>query len=110
MTPDEVVRKFRETLVAAWDQVGQFDEFQQLDWMQATWEVLVEGTLCNASRGEYLAYYGDGAEVNSNLGSKRVWNPEARPTHMVACIPKAGQDLRDVISGDLTNRSKASRT
>ncbi|MBP9204191.1 MAG: hypothetical protein KBG28_09525 [Kofleriaceae bacterium] len=55
------------------------------DWLQASWEVLVEGELLHGGKG-WLANYGEGAF--SNEPSNRVFRLDALPTHGVFVEPK----------------------
>lgn len=62
--------------------VEEFDECQS-DWMQSSWETLVESKLFYGTTNS-LTIYGDGADVSK--GSSRVCFPERVPTHKLKCI------------------------
>lgn len=65
------------------------------DWMQANWELLVEGAL--GSPLVRLEVYGDGADCNPK--SSRFLSPNLLPTHHIVCVPVSGDRLYDFLSG-----------
>ncbi len=77
---------FARVLSGAWSAVQDLGTYTYEsvaeDWMQATWELLVE---CGTNT--ILHVYGGGADVYGK--SERVTSPDAAPTHVVACIPRA---------------------
>ena len=72
------------------DQTGSF----QVDWLQANWELLVEGQLGNGNI--ILEVYGEGADCNPN--SSRVLFPDRLPTHQINCLPLNGHVVRDILN------------
>ncbi len=97
---DDLVRNFIRLLNYYWkdleviidiDHTGSLKE----DWLQANWEILVEGPL-NRDKKVYLQVYGDGADLNSI--SSRVIYPSALPTHSINCIPQKGNVLIDYLN------------
>lgn len=102
------ITKFREILNLVWsslteiqltDQTGSFCE----DWLQANWELVVEGVL--AHERVTLEVYGDGADCN-RVGS-RVLYPEKLATHRVICIPKYDAGVVEKISQRVLHRTNA---
>jgi hypothetical protein len=97
---DILMRRFARLLASAWDEVlaasllsntGSFLE----DWLQANWEMFVEGGLAPTI---FLEVYGEGADCNGE--SSRVYRPDVTATHVVVCLPKPGATT---ISDILTN-------
>ncbi len=74
--------------------VDEFDECQS-DWMQSSWETLVETKLFYGTTNS-LTIYGDGADVSKS--SSRVCFAERMPTHKLKCICKAKK--LDLMSGE----------
>ena len=67
------------------------------DWLQANWELLVEGFLFEKEEKQiYLEIYGDGADINGS--SSRVLYENKLPTHVVHCIPKDNKTLIDCLT------------
>lgn len=100
MTTDATVRRFRDTIRASWAYLNAATaeapaRSLREDWLQAAWEILVEGVVCE--KDEFLEIYGDGADCNG--ASSRVWLPGALPTHRIECEAKPGAVLRDVLTG-----------
>jgi hypothetical protein len=74
-----------------------WDESVLDDWAQANWEMIVEAALSREQR-VVLDIYAAGADCNDL--SSRVWQPELRPTHAVACrIIRPDGLIRDHLSG-----------
>ena len=101
MTIDEVVRLFHAFLQASLPVVAQVPRMQaddglKADWLQASWETLVEAPT-RENQHEFLEVYGDGADCSG--ASSRVWSPQAAPTHRICCGP-IGKASRDVLSGE----------
>lgn len=65
------------------------------DWTQATWELLVERTLC--APGEFLEIYDSGSDYEE-AGYSRVFFHDARPTHELVCESATGT-VADLLSG-----------
>ena len=70
------------------------------DWMQANWEMIVEGPLLK--NGIYLEVYGDGAEANG--GSSRILYPQAMATHRICCT--ATNPVCDLLNNTYINIAK----
>lgn len=74
-----------------------WDESVLDDWAQANWEMIVEAALSREQR-VILDVYAAGADCNDL--SSRVWQPELRPTHAVACRTiRPDGPIRDHLSG-----------
>lgn len=99
---DALVRSFARFLNAAWNEVqaasknSPYEDFVP-NWLQASWEMLVESAL---SPGVYLEVYGEGADCNGR--SSRAFRPEFLPTNAIVCHPRAGAEVRDALSGEAT--------
>jgi hypothetical protein len=98
---DELVRRFGRLLASAWPELiaasasSDAGSFVQ-DWLQANWEMFVEGAL---PPGTFLEVYGEGADCNG--ASSRVYQPDAIPTHAVVCVPRPGVAMRDLLSNEV---------
>ena len=77
--------------------IFSYDQTSSLkdDWLQANWELLVEGFLLEEEQ-VYLEVYGDGADINGS--SSRVLYEDKLPTHIVHCIPKKNKTLTDCLT------------
>lgn len=74
-----------------------WDESVLNDWAQANWEMIVEAALSREQQ-VILDVYAGGADCNDP--SSRVWQPEVRPTHAVACFTlRADGVTRDYLTG-----------
>jgi hypothetical protein len=88
---DTLVRGFARLLSKSWSEVQAVAPMVDTgsyvqDWVQANWEMFVEGAL---PPGDILLeIYGEGADCNTR--SSRVYMPEAMATHAVMCVPQAG--------------------
>ena len=85
---DRLIRSFANLLRLCWSEIEQTSQYVQMDsyledWLQANWEMFVEGAL---PPGTFLRIYGDGADCNG--ASSRVWMPDAVATHQIICLPK----------------------
>lgn len=102
MNVDEIVRKFQQFLEASWQSVESAlpltpeGEHFRLDWLQTNWEILVEAVIYPGGTS-FLEFYGEGAECNG--ASSRVWNPAAKATHRICCVPKDGSEVTDLVTG-----------
>ncbi len=99
---DVLVRQFADFLSLSWEQVKKAEVHTQtgsfvIDWLQANWEMLVEGAL--PPKGTYLEVYGEGADCNGT--SSRVYLPDATATHRVVCLPRHDA-VTDLLSADLS--------
>lgn len=75
-----------------------WDESVLNDRAQANWEMIVEAALSREQR-VVLDVYAAGADCNDP--SSRVWQPELRPTHAVACRAiRADGVTRDYLTGE----------
>lgn len=101
MTADAVIESFRVFLCSSWPSLNErvLGEQDLLEWwLQANWEVLVEGTLL-FGRGEYLEVYGSGADISG--ASSRVSFPDSLPTAGLVASSRTGKPVRDVLSGEV---------
>lgn len=95
------VLHFRSLLESSWAYVNALElssgqEGLTADWMQASWEAVVEAALSRKFVGLRLVVYGDGADCHAR--SSRFSNPADFPTHQVVC--RASDDLVvDVLTG-----------
>lgn len=98
---DELIRDFTTYLDGAWGIVQRFSHRRGTDsfvgdWLQASWESLVEASLAEG----VLDIYGGGADLYPD--SSRVYRPSANPlpTHIVAFLPRDGtSSLMDELTG-----------
>ncbi len=87
MQVNEIVYRFLGLLRAAWSELDWRDDDEKNDWLQANWEILVEGSLgSKLGRQAYLTVYGDGAEANG--ASSRILFPHAMPSYYIVGQPK----------------------
>lgn len=70
------------------------------DWLQFMWEIIVEKEIC--SDGEYLEYYGSGADCNDGY---RVRYPNEEATHKIVVKPKNDISISDLLNGKIINSS-----
>lgn len=97
---DLLLPRFATFLACCWDDLSTFfendtTESMQIDWLQANWELLVEG-LVGGPGGLVLEPYGDGADCNG--ASSRVLYPELCPTHRIVCRPREGTAVNDLLN------------
>lgn len=95
----EIVERFRDAIASSWLHVADGD-IEQCDsyiddWLQSSWERLVEARIAAYPRVT-LEPYGYGADCNP--GSSRVWMPSTLPTHKVLVAPRAGGVFYDVVN------------
>ena len=74
----------------------------RVDWLQANWDLIVEGLLADA--GIVLEPYGDGADCNGE--SSRVLYPDRIPNHKLVCTSLSGHILYDFLNHKELNISK----
>jgi len=76
--------------------LGSVDEYDEVmsDWMQSSWETLVETALFYGTLNS-LPIYGEGADVCK--GSSRVTFPSRHATHKIICT--TAHLKKDLISG-----------
>jgi hypothetical protein len=97
---DAIVRGFARLLSKSWPDVQEIAHLVGTgsyvqDWVQANWEMFVEGALPPGK--VFLEVYGEGADCNA--GSSRVYRPQAIATHAVMCVPRTGEaEVIDVLS------------
>jgi len=90
---------YAKFLSVSWEILEKFSEKDQSgsmkgDWLQANWEVLIEGALSDLR--VVLEPYGEGADCNSY--SSRVLYPERVPTHNIICVPAKNKKLYDCLN------------
>jgi len=95
----EILGNYSRLLVSSWDiieLISKKDETGSLkiDWLQANWEILVEGMFGGSKTT--LIVYGEGADCNG--ASSRVLYPERSPTHKIRCIPLKGSRVYDILN------------
>ena len=91
---DSTVRAFITLLATSWPSIEVIAQEVSTgshvqDWMQANWEMIVEGTLPPGKM--FLEVYGEGADCNGR--SPRVYEPEALATHAVMCVAPTGAGI-----------------
>ena len=104
MTIDKAVRIFAEFLNKSWFVSAKLltrraytsDEQSIHDWLQASWEVLVERKVLKL--GDYLEVYGEGADYNGV--SSRMTDVDAKPNFKVIVKPKNGIEIFDILSNE----------
>lgn len=88
MKTNELIYSFRDYLNSSLPLVTRMladtEEYDEAlsDWMQSSWEMLVETALFYGSK-KSLVIYGDGADVCK--GSSRATFPELTATHRIVC-------------------------
>ncbi|PKM14433.1 MAG: hypothetical protein CVV12_14025 [Gammaproteobacteria bacterium HGW-Gammaproteobacteria-2] len=110
---DDVILRFARFLTASWgvayEAAGTMKQVERAefmsDWTQANWELLVETPFRElAGFGKsFLESYGEGADCNEK--SSRVWLPEVKPTHRIACRPRKISYIHDMLSGNVIDVS-----
>jgi hypothetical protein len=99
MTLQQLLEKYRTLLNSFWPDAQAIakdageDEWLN-DWMQANWELIVEGGLSPDS-SITLEIYGEGADFYGS--SSRIPRPQATPTHAVRARP--APNAIDALSG-----------
>lgn len=93
-----LLKVFSKFLVSSWEDLSKLLENDTTgslkeDWLQANWELLVEGL---AGEGVILEPYGDGADCNG--ASSRVLYPNRIPSHHIICKPLDGHSIYDVLN------------
>jgi len=97
-----LVEEFRCVLIAAFPLVSMCEKASGVDslcadWLQANWELLVEGPLSKRlGASVFLEAYGNGADANG--ASSRILNPASIATHKVICVPRE-YPIRDLLNG-----------
>jgi hypothetical protein len=102
---DAIVEAFRGLINAAWPHVARAQSLSAYDhvvgdWLQATWECVVEAALVRGTP-VYLPSYGEGADCGDD---DRVFEPGAHPTHRILCVPRGGGSLRDLLNDEAFDR------
>lgn len=82
---------FRRLLDCSWADINALEiasgqEGLAADWMQASWETVVEAALSGQFAKLRLAVYGDGADCHPR--SSRFSSPIDLPTHQIICRPR----------------------
>jgi hypothetical protein len=90
MILEDALASFRRLLESSWGDISALEasSAQQgltADWMQASWETVVEAGLSGEIGRIRLLVYGDGADCHPR--SSRFSSPEDLPTHKVTCWP-----------------------
>lgn len=72
----------------------------RLDWLQANWEMLIEGAVSMhpdyGMQAVFLQIYGEGADYHGS--SSRLLEPNATLTHHVRCYPRHGESIQDKLT------------
>ena len=95
----ELLEKFSNLLTYYYDNLSSLSEYDTSgslneDWLQANWELLVEGLL---DKGDLvLEVYGDGADCNGE--SSRVLYPNWLPTHKIICMSTDNNQVYDILN------------
>lgn len=102
MILEYALTSFRRLLESSWADISALEvsSAQQgltADWMQASWEAVVEASLSGQFGRMRLLVYGDGADCHPR--SSRFSSPEDLPTHKVTCRPIDGFVV-DLLTGD----------
>ena len=95
----EILMNYAAFLNASWNTVELISKndttgSMKIDWLQANWEILVEGAL--HEQKIKLEIYGEGADCNG--ASSRVLFPDLLPTHKILCVPIEGNEIYDVLN------------
>ena len=95
----ELLEKFSNLLTYYYDNLSSLSEYDTSgslneDWLQANWELLVEGLL--GKEDLVLEVYGDGADCNGE--SSRVLYPNWLPTHKIICMPTDNNQAYDILN------------
>lgn len=95
-----LIMQFLFLLRSFWSQLEQVVKLDKTgslkdDWLQANWELIVEGPLREIDIIT-LEVYGDGADANGD--SSRILEPYAIPTHAVYCYQKSGDTILDYLN------------
>ncbi len=101
-----MLKRFSSFLATSWEEVSLLSAADStgsftIDWLQANWEILVEGLL---GQGIVLEPYGDGADCNG--ASSRVLYPDRLPTHQIICKPLQGSQIFDALNEQQLDSSK----
>ncbi len=76
----------------------------QIDWLQANWELIVEGGLL--PNPVALRPYGDGADCNG--ASSRVLHPDRTESHLIVLEARQGRTLYDLLGKTTIEATKNS--
>ena len=99
---NEITFRFIRLLCDSWPSIEEIENADstgsfRIDWLQATWELAVEGMLRQHVEGTlFLEPYGDGADANG--ASSRILEPTGPITHRINCIPKTGASAFDLLN------------
>ena len=102
-----LLKIFSELLVAYWENLESLSKYDtteslKIDWLQANWELIVEGLL--DGKNLVLEPYGDGADCNG--ASSRVLYPDRLPTHRLICKSSSGGLIFDFLNDQELDTSK----
>ena len=103
----ELLEKFSNLLTYYYDNLSSLSEYDTSgslneDWLQANWELLVEGLL--GKEDLVLEVYGDGADCNGE--SSRVLYPNWLPTHKIICMSTDNNQVYDILNKRQLDTSK----
>lgn len=108
MSPlEQALLLFRKMLDSIATHIDELDAMTphgsyRLDWLQANWEVIVEGAVSMhpdyGMQPVFLQVYGEGADYYGS--SSRILEPKVTPTHYLRCFPEHGQECRDKLTGE----------
>ena len=104
MSVRAALENFRKLLIVYWETINKIlpcDNYETFkdDWLQANWELIVEGFLGDSDF--VLLQYGDGADVYGT--SSRVLFPDRAYNHLFICCPRPGEPVRDCLGGHMIN-------
>ena len=103
----ELLKGFSSLLVDYWENLESLSKNDptgslKVDWLQANWELLVEGFLSDGSL--VLEPYGDGADCNG--ASSRVLYPDRLPNHRLVCKSSSDDLVYDFLNNQKLDTSK----
>ena len=103
----QLLKSFSNLLVAYWENLESLSNNDptgslKIDWLQANWELIVEGLLSDGSL--VLEPYGDGADCNG--ASSRVLYPDRLPNHRLVCKSSSRGLVYDFLNDQELDTSK----
>jgi len=102
----EIINVFLKILRSVSPDLALLNEYDRNDWLEANWEILVEGPVGQAVKSlVYLEIYGDGADANDP--NSRILYPEAQPTHRIVARLVAGSTVQDQLSKQMIEEPTA---
>lgn len=99
MNINEPVILFKNVIECSWESVNKISQSNDIksykdDWIQSNWEMIVEA-YCSRESNIFIRIYGSGADCN--IGSSRVWMPNATENAVVKMRRKDGHDFINLI-------------